>query len=249
MAEYRHQIGAWICDFDSDLPIVSSWLAIHSIDIEEYVTLLAQSGEVDRLEVWVASMALGCPLNVIFESVVWSTSVDSFNTAYQSLLMTSHYIAVLCKHALDPAEHVVTEDEAEDMSHLGAAAPVKRKGHPVTRTPEYPDRCKSDSNTTDTEQLFEAATLSKPPIVNAGKAISWQCLVYTVDLLSGVALHHHLQLDHPCDKPYTYYDCGSIYNNLKELSSHQSNVHWACSVSCSHCDYATTSKAKIHQYV
>ena len=40
------------------------------MDVEEYVAEMVQGGEADGLEVWVASMALGHPLNVIFESAV-----------------------------------------------------------------------------------------------------------------------------------------------------------------------------------
>ena len=188
--------------------------------MEEYVALMAQGGEVDGLEVWVASMALEHPLNVIFESAVWSTSADGFDTTYQSLLMMSHYTVVLCEHAPDPVEQTAFGDEDEDMSHLGAAAPVKRKGRPVTMTPEYPNRCDLDSSTTNTEQLFEVATISRPPIPHAGKVIPCQCPVCAADLSSGVALYHHLQSEHLSEKPYMCCDCGGVYNNLKDLSSH-----------------------------
>ena len=106
------------------------------------------------------------------------------------------------------------------MSHLGAAAPVKRKGHPVTTTPEYPDKHNSDSSTTDTEQLFQVATLSRPPIPHAGKAIPCQCPVCAADLPSGVALYHHLWSEHLSEKSYMCHDCSGVYNNLKDLSSH-----------------------------
>ena len=76
------------------------------MDVEEYVALMAQGGEADGLKVWVASMALGHPLNMIFESVVWSTSADSFDIVYQSLLMTSYCMVVLCEHAPDPVEQM-----------------------------------------------------------------------------------------------------------------------------------------------
>ncbi len=49
--EYRKQIGLWIQNFHSDLPIVGNWLAIHGLDVEEYMTLLMEGGAANGLEV------------------------------------------------------------------------------------------------------------------------------------------------------------------------------------------------------
>ena len=96
------------------MQIISSWLAIRGLTIKEYVMILEQGYESDGLEVWIASVALGQPLNVIFESTVWSTAINGFDHAYPLLLLTSHATAVLCE------EEKVADD---DLSHLGAAAP------------------------------------------------------------------------------------------------------------------------------
>ena len=94
---YHQQIGAWVRMFESDLPIIGNWLAICRIDIEEYIAMLRNNCSADGLEVWITSLALGQPLNVIFESVVWSTMGDSFDHAYPSLLLTSYEEAILCE--------------------------------------------------------------------------------------------------------------------------------------------------------
>ncbi len=87
------------------------------------------------------------------------------------------------------------------------------------------------------------------PIVNAGQAILRTCLVCDIALPSGMALYRHMRSVHPHDKPYSCKDCTSVYNNLKELSSHQSNIHCAALVSCSRCDYTSISKAWMQQHV
>ena len=89
---------------------------VRGLSIEEYVAILEQGCDSDGLEVWIASVALGQPLNVIFESMVWSMAVDGFDHAYPSLLLTSHATAVLCMEE--------KEMEESDLSHLGAVVPT-----------------------------------------------------------------------------------------------------------------------------
>ncbi len=57
-------------------------------------------------------MALREPLNIIFESAVWSMAMDGFDHSYLSLLLTSHATTILCEAAPDE----------DDLSHLGAVA-------------------------------------------------------------------------------------------------------------------------------
>ena len=110
---YQLQLAQWIHQYESDVPIIVSWLVIHGLTVDEYVALLEQQRESDGLEVWAASMALGQPINVIFCDMVWSISVEGFDHSHPSLLLTSHATAVLC-------EEIPNED---DLSHLGTAAP------------------------------------------------------------------------------------------------------------------------------
>ncbi len=76
---------------------MGNWLAIHGLDVEEYITLLMDGGAADGLEVWIASIALGQLLNTIFDNSVWATACDSFDYFYTSLLLMSHCTAVLCE--------------------------------------------------------------------------------------------------------------------------------------------------------
>ncbi len=70
-----------------------------------------------------------------------------------------------------------------------------------------------------------------------------------LNVSSGMALYHHLKAQHLNDHLYTCHDCSNSYNNLKELSLHQSNVHCSKFVNCTQCDYTATSKAKMCQHV
>ncbi len=250
VTEFRHQLVRWIRQFELDVQIISSWLAIRGLTIEEYVAILEQGCDSDGLEVWIALVALGQPLNMIFELTVWSTAVNGFDHAYPSLLLTSHATAVLCIE-----EKVMDES---DLSHLGAAAqPLSSmlrpatawKGRPLTSVPEYPRVADSDHSDTDPEDMIQAKIRIRPPIVNAGCAIPHSCLVCKVEVELGMALYRHMCMTHPHDKPYSCCDCGTNHNNLKELSSHHSNVHRSHMVSCSQCNYSCISKAKMHQHI
>ena len=115
VSDFRQQLVRWIRQYKSNVQIISSWLAVRGLTIEEYVTILEQGCESDGLEVWIASVALGQPLNIIFESSVWSTAFDGFDHSYPLLLLTSHTTVILCEE-----ERVA---DKPDLSHLGAAAP------------------------------------------------------------------------------------------------------------------------------
>ena len=64
-----------------------------------------------------------------------------------------------------------------------------------------------------------------------------------------MALYRHMCVTHPHNKPYSCHDYGAKHNNLKELSSHHSNVHRSSTVSYSQCNYSCISKAKMQQHI
>ncbi len=66
------------------------------------------------MEVWAASIALGQPINIIFDDVVWSASAAGFDHSHPLLLLTSYATAILCEE--DPPK--------DDLSQIGAAAPL-----------------------------------------------------------------------------------------------------------------------------
>ena len=196
---------------------------------------------------WIASVALGKPLNVI---LVWSTASDGFDHSYPLLLLTSHATAVLCEEE--------READESDLSYLGAAVPpilplphpdAAQKGRPLTSIPEYPRLADSDHSDTDPDEMIHTEIRIRPPIVNAGCEILQSCLVCQVELESGMALYRHMHVTHPHDKPCSCCNCGTKHNNLKELSLHHSNIHRLSTVSCSQCNYSYISKAKMWQHV
>ena len=90
--DFCNQLGYWIWQFESDLPMILSWLAIHGLSVEEYIALLEQQRDSDGLEVWAVSIALGQPINVIFEDAVWSTVVEGFDHLYPSAMWLQYYV-------------------------------------------------------------------------------------------------------------------------------------------------------------
>ena len=111
------QIGAWVQMYESDLPIIGNWLAIRGIDVKEYVAMLCNNCcSADGLEVWIASMALGQPLNVVLRALYGPPhrTVLTMHTHLLELL-TDYGEAILCEQ--EP------EEDSDDLSHLGAATP------------------------------------------------------------------------------------------------------------------------------
>ncbi len=54
---------------------------------------------------------------------------------------------------------------------------------------------------------------------------------------------------HPLHKPYCCEQCGAIFNNRRELGSHQANLHRHKKVTCKHYPYSAVSKACMHLHV
>ncbi len=133
--EYCQQIAEWIQVHETDILVISSWLAVHGLDVSEYIALLQWGDEADGLEVWAASLALGRFMNVVMDDTVWATAHEGFNHGFPSLLMTNFGHAILCEVELE-----------EDLPSLGAAVPAPTvsgqqrmcKGHPLSQVPEYP---------------------------------------------------------------------------------------------------------------
>ena len=115
--------------------------------------------------------------------------------------------------------------------------------------PEYLPQLDSDWSDTDPESLLTEEVTVNVLTPGTGEVIPHTCPVCRADLTSGMALFHHLRSEHPEEKPYACDDCQHHFNNLKELSSHRSNIYRRCKVSCNQCAYRTTTKAKLHQHI
>ncbi len=126
---------------------------------------------------------------------------------------------------------------------------VTKTGRPLTSIPEYPLSRDSDHSDTDPETLLTEEATVTMLVLGTGEAIPRVCLVCKTNLSSRMALFHHMRADHPGKKPYRCDDCQHQFNNLKELSSHRSNIHRRRKVSCNQWAYKTTTKAKMWQHM
>ena len=124
-----------------------------------------------------------------------------------------------------------------------------RMGWPLTSISEYPQTRDPDHSDTDPETLLTEETVVSMPVSSTGEARPRVCLICKLDLSSGMALFCHMWNDHPDEKPYWCDDCQHQFNNLKELSSHHSNIYRRRKVSYNQCSYKTTTKAKMQQHV
>ncbi len=88
---------------------------MQGLDLSEYLAHLASGSSSDGLELWIASVAMSRLLNVVLESVVWSTAVDGIEE-FPWICLTSYDKGVLCQFQLNA-------EEVDDLSALGAVAP------------------------------------------------------------------------------------------------------------------------------
>ncbi len=134
--------------------------------------------------------------------------------------------------------------------HPPSVTLLSRGGRPLMSVPEYPDLPNSSDEQTDPDTLLETKDRGIQVVIpTSSRAIPRECPVCNNDLPSGMALYRHLRSKHPDERPYTCYNCMHTFTNLRELSSHCSNHHQVRSVSYKHCQYHSTTKAKMWQYV
>ena len=240
---YQEQIYYWLEQNSADLLMIEKWLVVRGILLSEYQQILGNQGALDGLEVWAASMAFDQPINVVPEDSVWGTTHNSIDFTYPTFLLSDYDKFVPC--ALS----------CEDVDQLAVAAPLptsptlmverSKGGQPLMSIPEYVDQVDSEHEDTDPDTLLTTETVARLPLTSTGEAIPRACLVCEYDLVSGMALYRHLWSEHPSEKLYSCNSCQNSFNNLKELSSHRSNVHWPCNVSCNKCNYTTITRAKM----
>ncbi len=227
--------------------MIEKWLAIWGLNLQEYLGILGNNGASDGLEVWAASLAMNQPLNVIMADSVWCMAYDGLDFLYPTIMLTSFECSMFC--ALDKQEQRKLMQAAGPPTPSVKVVAGPRKGRPLTSILEYLPQVDLDRSDTDPESLLTEEATVNVPAPGTGEAIPCTCPVCKADLTSGMALFQHLRSKHPEEKPYTCNDCQHCFNNLKELSSHHSNIHRRCKVSCNQCTYRTTTKAKMCQHI
>ncbi len=110
---FRAQLCNWLQCWSSELPIVTKWLAIRGLDLDEYIVCLQGGRGSDGLELWAASLAISQPINVVTESMVWSTGMAKVEEENIWICLTSHDSGQLC------VLHISSHED--DMSSVGAA--------------------------------------------------------------------------------------------------------------------------------
>ena len=170
------------------------------------------------------------PLNVVMADSVWCTASDGLDFSYPTIMLTSYECGMFC--ALD-------EQEPQELMQAAGPPPptVKvvagpRKVQPFTSIPEYLPQMDSDWSDTDPESLLTEEATANIPVLGTGEAIPCICPVCKANLTSGMALFCHLRSEHLEERPYACNDCKHCFNNLKELSSHCSNIHRRHKVLC-----------------
>ncbi len=101
----------------------------------------------------------------------------------------------------------------------------------------------------DPNNHMEEETCAHVLLPVLGRVILQTCLVCGELVSSGLVLERHMRALHLLHKPYDCKKCGAIFNNRRELGSHQANLHQHKKVTCKHCPYSAISKAQMCLHV
>ena len=92
--------------------MIKKWLAVHGLILQDYLQQLKGQGTSDGLELWLTSMGMDTPFNVVLKDMVWSTSWVGIDFQYPIFMLVSYMDFILCEEQSD-----------DDLSQLGVAAP------------------------------------------------------------------------------------------------------------------------------
>ena len=111
-AKFQAHLSTWITNYASDVHMIEKWLAVCGLTLQDYLLHLKGQGTSDGLELWLTSMGMDTPFNVVLEDVVWSTSHAGIDFQYPIFMLVSYTDFILCEEQLD-----------DDLSQLGVVAP------------------------------------------------------------------------------------------------------------------------------
>ncbi len=229
--------------------MIEKWLGVCGLNLEEYLMHLGSDCSSDGLELWLTSISMDTLFNVVMDDCVYSTSHDRIDFSHPIFLLASYSEFIPCEEVPDDENPV--EGAAAAVPDQPALPPplCKSGGQPLTKASEYPQYRDSSDSDTDPDTLLDAQPSAHPPIQNAGVSIPRTYPVCKLDVESGMALYCHLHSQHPEVHLYPCDHCGGVFNNIKERSSHCSNMHHPKMVSCKECDYVATSRVKMQQHI
>ncbi len=166
-AEFWAHLSTWIMNYAPDVHMIEKWLAVCGLILQDYLQYLKGQGASDGLELWLTSMRMNTPFDVVLKDVVWSTSQADIDFQYPIFMLVSYMDFILCEEQSD-----------DDLSQLGAAAPQLAAsavqqvgGRPLTSIPEYPPTRDSYHLDTDPDSLLDDTLVQRQPFWNAGISI------------------------------------------------------------------------------
>ncbi len=245
--QYRLLLVEWLQLYEAMLPQVWQWTSAQGLSMVDYIKHLWADSTADGLEVWLSSLASGTTVNIVQEDHVWGSSCEGIDFSKLTYVLIGFGQAVSCLLEQDSTTEEVLETLSDPCAHW------PQGGWPISQlcqesTSSSQGHCTSDTDT-DIEAQIDSPILDLKLPIPARIAKEHVCPVCSCVIFSGLQLIAHMKLAHRGMKPYCCEQCGSSFNNLHTKSSHVSLVHQAKLVKCKHCDYATVTRAQMHQHV
>ncbi len=92
---YQEDLCIWLMEYKHLFGPASKWLLARGLDFHNYVVHLKEDGLCDVLEVWLVSLILQQPLNMVQESTVQCTYHLSLDFQYTTYVLSSYGHGVL----------------------------------------------------------------------------------------------------------------------------------------------------------
>ncbi len=212
----------------------------------------------DGLEIWLVSIILRKPISVFMEEVIWCSSKDRIDFQYPTLILMDYGYGLLC--SLSESESELWEEESiavdDCMQSQLPVVSTSKGGRPMVKLLSQLILMRVHLHV----QIFckvlrlilniwwivraKAQYFQNPLDKRKCEFVLYVAVKYFQALhWSGIWEAFILRWNHVCEK------CQAPFNNLCEVSSHNSVVHRESTVQCFFCDYRCTTHAWMCQHV
>ncbi len=93
---YRETLVAWLRQYAGMLPQVGQWLSSRGLTLDDYISHLIDDGMANSLEVWLISLAMNTPINIVLKDVMWSTASTGIDFSFYMIILTLFGMAIPC---------------------------------------------------------------------------------------------------------------------------------------------------------
>ncbi len=99
--EFHKQLYRWIWLYALEIHMIKKWLGVCRLNLEDYLVHLESDHSSDGLELWLMSIGMDTPFNVIMDDCVCSTLQDGLDFSQPIFLLASYSEFIPCEEVPD----------------------------------------------------------------------------------------------------------------------------------------------------